>query len=220
MTPVLERIGVAGIVPVVVIDHAADAEPLGAALLDAGLEAVEVTFRTPAAAAAVERMAKAFPSMIVGAGTVVEVGTAEAAIDNGARFVVSPALDAKVVRHCLGRGVTVIPGALTPTEIAAAAGLGLDVVKLFPAEPAGGTAYLEAVSAPFGRMKFFPTGGISEKNLAAWLRLPSVLACGGSWMVKRELIAGGKFGEITRLGKAALEIVAATRSGTGPGPRG
>ena len=149
--------------------------------------------------------------MTVGAGTVLSVGTAREAVARGASFIVSPGFDASIVDDCVARGVTVIPGALTPTEISAAMSRGIGVVKFFPAEASGGLDYLAAVSAPFPKMKFVPTGGITESNLARYLRFPPVLACGGSWMVKRETISAGEFGEITRLGRAALRIVSEIR---------
>ncbi len=212
MNDALGHIARLGIIPVVVIDRAEDARPLGAALLEAGLSVVEVTFRTGSAAAAIETLASTFPEMLVGAGTVLSVETAREAVARGASFVVSPGFDPLVVDDCIARGVTVIPGALTPTEISAAMSRGVGVVKYFPAEASGGVDYLAAVSAPFPTMKYIPTGGISESNLGRYLRFPPVLACGGSWMVKRETISAGNFDEITRLGREALRIVSEVRA--------
>lgn len=208
---VFEEIGRIGVVPVAVIDNEEDAQPLGAALLEAGLPVVEVTFRTGSAAAALATLSGAFPDMVVGAGTVLSVNTAAEAIAGGASFIVSPGYGRDVVDHCLEGGIPVIPGVLTPTEISMAAGRGLGVVKLFPSGPSGGVEYLRAVSAPFPDMRFIPTGGVTEGNLPDYLRHSSVLACGGSWMVKRELIAGKKFGEISRLAKTAVKIVSDVR---------
>ena len=216
MSTVLGRIAGLGIIPVVVIDREEDARPLGAALLEAGLDAVEVTYRTASAGAAISTLAESFPRMLVGAGTVLSVETAREAVGRGASFIVSPGLDERVVEDCQARDVPVFPGALTPTEIAAAASLGVGVVKFFPAEAAGGIDYLAAISAPFPEMKFIPTGGIAPSNLERYLRFPAVVACGGSWMVKRETISAGKFGEITRLASEALQAVSQARSPGAP----
>jgi len=211
MNSVLEKLGSFGVVPVVVIPDAQHAGPLAAALHAGGLDCVEVTLRTAAGLDAIAAIARAHPSMLTGAGTVLTVEQAKAAAGNGAAFVVSPGLNRKVVEYCLGAGVPVTPGVVTPTEIEAALDLGLDVVKFFPAEPSGGLAYLKAVSAPYGGVRFIPTGGIDEKNLAAYLQFKPVLACGGSWMVKKELIEAGRFDEIERLTAGAVRAVKAAR---------
>ncbi|MGA9117026.1 MAG: bifunctional 4-hydroxy-2-oxoglutarate aldolase/2-dehydro-3-deoxy-phosphogluconate aldolase [Bacteroidota bacterium] len=201
MHELIARIGRLKLIPVVVMEDPAGAEPLASALMEAGLPIMEVTFRTAAAARVLERAALAQPEMLLGAGTVLTVEQAKQATGAGARFVVSPGLQAPVVEWCLNAGVPVLPGVLTPTEIAEAAAMGLEAVKLFPVEAAGGVGYLKAVAAPFPRMRFVPTGGITEENLLSYLELRQVLACGGSWMVRPELLSAGRFdlvGEETR----------------------
>jgi 2-dehydro-3-deoxyphosphogluconate aldolase / (4S)-4-hydroxy-2-oxoglutarate aldolase len=195
------------VLPVVVLDNAADAEPLAAALLAGGLHCAEVTFRTAAAADAIATMAKR-TDMLVGAGTVLTAAQVDAAVDAGAQFVVSPGLGPSVVRRCAERGVPVFPGVATATEIQQALELGLDTLKFFPAGQLGGPAMLKALSAPFRSVRFVPTGGVSAANLAEYLALPSVLAVGGTWMVAPELVAAGNFDEVTR---RTAEAVATAR---------
>jgi 2-dehydro-3-deoxyphosphogluconate aldolase/(4S)-4-hydroxy-2-oxoglutarate aldolase len=207
MNKVLEQIGLHGIVPVVVINDAAHAGPLAEALLGGGLACIEVTFRTAAAQAAIGTIAKQYPDMLLGAGTVLTVDQVKSAVDLGSRYVVSPGLNRKVVEYCLANGIPVTPGVATPTEIESALDLGLEAVKFFPAEASGGLPYLKAIAAPYKKLKFIPTGGIDEANLLGYLKFPSVLACGGSWMVKAELIAGGKFDEIQRLTAQAVNVM-------------
>ncbi len=206
MNALFSQLRAFGIIPVVVIDNEDSAEPLAQALIDGGLPCAEITFRTAAAENAIQRIAAKYPSMLVGAGTVLSVDQAKKALDAGAKFIVSPGLNQKVVEFCLHQHVTVIPGVLTPTEVSAAIDLGLEVVKFFPAEASGGVAYLKAISAPFKGIKFIPTGGIDESNLLSYLQLPSVLACGGSWMVKPELIASCRFDEIAQVTARAVRI--------------
>ena len=205
MNPILEKIGQLKIVPVVVIQDERDAEPLAQALLDGGLPTMEITFRTDAAKAAIGRIAKSHSAIVLGAGTVLSVDQVKAAVDAGARYIVSPGIPPKVVEYCLKKGICVTPGVVTPTEIAAALEYGLEVVKFFPAEASGGIEYLKAISAPFPNLKFIPTGGIDESNLLPYLQHPKVLAVGGSWMVKPALIAGKQFEEITRLTAQAVQ---------------
>jgi 2-dehydro-3-deoxyphosphogluconate aldolase/(4S)-4-hydroxy-2-oxoglutarate aldolase len=212
MNSVLQRLGSFGVVPVVVIPDARHASPLAAALQAGGLGCVEVTLRTPAGLDSISAITRAHPSMLTGAGTVLSIDQAKAAADRGAKFIVSPGLNRKVVEYCLGVGLPVTPGVVTPTEIEAALDLGLEVVKFFPAEPSGGLSYLKAVSAPYGGIRFIPTGGIDEKNLSGYLRFKPVLACGGSWMVKKELIEAGGFEQIERLTAGAVEAVRASRA--------
>ena len=205
MSAVIDQLSLYGIVPVIVIDDPRDAVPLAQALVDGGLPCAEVTFRTGAAREAIAAIAKSFPDVLIGAGTVLTVDQVNAAADHGARFIVSPGLNPKVVELCLAKGIPVIPGVSTPSDVEAALALGLSVVKFFPAEASGGVSYLKAMSAPYKGMRFIPTGGIDESNLLAYLRVPSVVACGGSWMVKNDLIAGKRFDEVTRLTRRAVQ---------------
>ena len=190
MNRTLERIGECGIVPVAVINAPEAALPLARALLAGGLPCIEVTFRTAAAGAAIEAIARECPELLLGAGTVLSVDQVNRALDCGARFIVAPGLNRKVVEHCLAQNVPVTPGVLTPSEIEAALELGLEVVKFFPAEAGGGLKYLKAVSAPYKSLRFIPTGGIDESNLSGYLSFRPVLACGGSWMVSAAAVEG------------------------------
>jgi 2-dehydro-3-deoxyphosphogluconate aldolase/(4S)-4-hydroxy-2-oxoglutarate aldolase len=202
-----------GLVPVVTVDRAADAEPLGRALLAGGLPCAEITFRTGAAAAVIEVLTRTFPEMLVGAGTVLTVQQAAAAVDAGSRFVVSPGFDRSVVDWCLAQRVPVAPGVMTATEITRAVNTGLDFLKFFPAEAAGGVETLRAMASVFEGVRFMPTGGISSRNLADYLTLPMVSACGGSWLAPSTLLDNGDFTEITRRAAAAVEIVRRVRAG-------
>jgi 2-dehydro-3-deoxyphosphogluconate aldolase / (4S)-4-hydroxy-2-oxoglutarate aldolase len=197
------------VVPVVEIPRVEDAVPLAIALADGGLPCAEITFRTAAAAAAIAAISAALPEFLVGAGTVLSVRQAEEAVAAGARFLVSPGFDDAVVGFARDNGVPVLPGVCTPSEIIRAVSHGLDVVKFFPAEAAGGLSYLKAVAAPFGAMRFVPTGGIGPTNLTSYLEHPQVVACGGSWMVKRQTIADGDFATITRLTAEAVSLAEA-----------
>lgn len=208
MTTVLDRLALSRLVPVVVVDRAADAWPLAQALKSGGLPCAEVTFRTAAAEDAIREMAKD-PDLLVGAGTVVRADQVDVAVRAGASFVVSPGFSLAVVRRCQELGVPVLPGVATPSEVMMALDAGLDVVKFFPAEANGGVSALRAIGAPFSMMRFVPTGGITAANLAGYLALPSVLAVGGSWMVAPKLIAAGDFGEVSRLTAEAVAIVRA-----------
>ena len=199
------------VIPVVEIPRVEDAVPLARALVDAGLPCAEITFRTASAAQAIEAIATSVPDIRVGAGTVVTIAQAEAALAAGASFIVAPGFDPAVVDFALGHGVPIVPGVCTPTEVGMALGRGLSVLKLFPAEAAGGVAYLKALAAPFGDVRFVPTGGIGPDNLAAYLAVKQVIACGGSWMVKKALIAAGEFDTIRTLATQAREIACAAR---------
>jgi 2-dehydro-3-deoxyphosphogluconate aldolase/(4S)-4-hydroxy-2-oxoglutarate aldolase len=210
---ILQQMRNFGVVPVVEIDRAEDAIDLGQALLDGGLPCAEITFRTAAAEEAIRRITSELPDVLLGAGTVMNVEQAGKAVSAGARFIVSPGFDAKVVSWCLEHEVMVTPGVATPTEINMALDYGLSILKFFPAEALGGVKTLKAISAPYINIKFIPTGGVNLENLADYLRLPSVHACGGSWLVRRSLIKDGNFNEITRLVREALEIVHQVRSG-------
>jgi 2-dehydro-3-deoxyphosphogluconate aldolase / (4S)-4-hydroxy-2-oxoglutarate aldolase len=207
MDRTLEQVGRVGILPVAIINDETKAVQLARVLCESGLPAIEVTFRTKAAASVIERIAADSLNIIVGAGTILTTDQAQAAIDAGARFIVSPGLSTKVIEYCLKKAFPVIPGIATPTEIQQALEYGLDVVKFFPAEACGGLQYLKAISAPFKELKFIPTGGIEQSTLLPYLRHPNVLACGGSWMVHPDLINAGKFDEIGTLSRQAVSLM-------------
>ena len=207
MNSVLEQIGKTGIVPVVVLNKAGDAEPLAQALINGGLPCAEVTFRTDAAEESIKTIAKKFPQMFVGAGTVLTTEQVDRAIGAGAKFIVSPGFNPKVVEYCIKNNYPVCPGIMTPTELEMALGFGLDVVKFFPAENAGGLKMIKAMAAPYTMMKFMPTGGINTTNIRDYLSCDKILACGGSWMVKGELVKEGNFAEIEKLTAEAAKIV-------------
>ena len=211
MTDILDTLGRMGVVPVVKIDRAGDAVDLGKALAAGGLPCAEITFRTEAAEEAIRRIASNLPEVILGAGTVRSVDQADRAVSAGAKFIVSPGFNEKVVDWCLDNGVAVTPGVATPTEIEMATDKGLTILKFFPAEAFGGIKTLKAISAPYVGIKFIPTGGISRNNLADYLALPSVHCCGGSWLVKADLIAAGNFDEVTRLAQDAVSVVGQVR---------
>jgi Entner-Doudoroff aldolase len=204
---ILEQLSETKIVPVVVLDDAKDAAPLAKAMIAGGLPVAEVTFRTAAAADAIRTMAK-IDSMLVGAGTVLTVEQVNQAKECGAQFIVSPGTNLDVVRRSLELGLTVIPGAVTPTEIQTLLAEGISTVKFFPANVYGGAKAIKSLSAPFGGVSFVPTGGISASNVKEYLDLPSIPAVGGSWMVPKNEISAGNFDEITRL---CAEAIAATR---------
>ncbi|MBR3837544.1 MAG: bifunctional 4-hydroxy-2-oxoglutarate aldolase/2-dehydro-3-deoxy-phosphogluconate aldolase [Clostridia bacterium] len=207
MKELLKKIEEKGVLPVIKIQNADDAEPLAAALLAGGLPAAEITFRTAAAEEAIARMHKAYPKMLIGAGTVLTCEQADRAMNAGATFIVSPGLNPKVVGHCVEKGYPVIPGICTPTELECALGFGLEVVKFFPAEAAGGLPMIKAMSAPYGAVRFMPTGGINQKNILNYLSNPKVLCCGGSWMVPEDLLLAGDFAGIEALVKEAVALV-------------
>jgi 2-dehydro-3-deoxyphosphogluconate aldolase/(4S)-4-hydroxy-2-oxoglutarate aldolase len=207
MNDILKKIGDLGIVPVVKLDDAADAVPLGKALIEGGLPVAEITFRTAAAEQAIRNITSELPEVLVGAGTVLNVEQAQRAIDAGALFIVSPGFNPAVVEFCINKGIPITPGCSNPSDLDMALGFGLEVVKFFPAEAFGGLSTLKAISAPYGMLKFIPTGGISAKNLNDYLAFPKILACGGSWMVKDDLIKTGNFAEITRLTSEAVNIM-------------
>jgi 2-dehydro-3-deoxyphosphogluconate aldolase/(4S)-4-hydroxy-2-oxoglutarate aldolase len=205
MEAILERVCAQGLIPVAVIDDHAAAAPLGRALTAAGCEVIEVTFRTAAAERAIADLAEQ-GTLLVGAGTVIRPQQVDAARAAGARFIVSPGFDPRVVERCLELGLPVVPGVASASEIMAALAAGLSLVKLFPAEALGGLALLRALHAPFPDVRFIPTGGLTEQNAPGYLRLPYVAAIGGSWMVAPSLIAAGDFDAITRLTVAALAV--------------
>lgn len=201
-----EKLASIGIIPVIKINDAEKAVPLTRALCAGGLPAAEVTFRTPAAAEAIRRIRAEVPAVCVCAGTVLNAETAERAVEAGAEAVISPGTNPAVVKWCLEMGVPVIPGCATPTEVEACMRMGLDFVKLFPAEVVGGVAMLKALAGPYSHMAFMPTGGVSPENAAAYLAQKNVVCCGGSWMVPEKLLESGDFAAIERLARAAAEI--------------
>lgn len=204
---VLERLRNAGVVPVVVLERAEDAVPVARAMLAGGVDVMEITFRTAAAAEAIRNVAAECPEMLVGAGTVLTVEQCEKAVALGAKFIVSPGFDAEIVDWCVERGVAVAPGCVTPTEIMAALKRGLSVVKFFPAGIYGGLKAMKALAAPFGQVKFIPTGGVSADNLAEYAAAPFVHAVGGSWLCPKADVAAGNFARIAELCAQSRRIV-------------
>ena len=207
MNEVLEQFQKLGVIPVVVIDDAKDAAPLAKALVEGGLPCAEVTFRTAAAEEAIRIMCREYPEMLVGAGTVLTIDQVDRAVAAGAKFIVSPGINPKVVDYCVKKNIPITPGTCNPSNVETALEFGLDVVKFFPAEPAGGLKYIKAIAAPYVGMKFMPTGGINEKNVRDYLAYDRILACGGSWMVKGDLIKAGDFEKIKELTAQAVQIV-------------
>ncbi len=206
MGDIYEEIEKLKVVPVVVLDDDRDAVDLAKALIEGGLPCAEVTFRTKAAKGAIEKMLKAYPDMLVGAGTVLTTSQVDEALDAGAKFIVSPGLNEDVVKYCFAKNVPVFPGVVTPSEIDKARALGLTVVKFFPAEAAGGLKMLKAMSAPYSDMRFMPTGGISADNISDYLSFDKIIACGGSWMVKKDYIKNGDFEKIKELTMEAVKL--------------
>jgi 2-dehydro-3-deoxyphosphogluconate aldolase / (4S)-4-hydroxy-2-oxoglutarate aldolase len=211
VTDLVESLG-QRVVPVVVLDDADRAEGLADALVAGGLHVAEVTFRTAAATEAIRRMAK-HPEFVVGAGTVVRAEQVDQAVDAGARFVVSPGLSPAVVARARERGIDVLPGVVTPSEVITALDLGLSTLKFFPAAQYGGVATLKALASPFPDVRFIPTGGVSLANLSDYLALPTVPAVGGSWMVPRDLMAAGDFAAITELTTQTVRAAASVPQG-------
>lgn len=199
MEEIINKLSELRVVPVIAIDDAEKAVPLAGALTRGGLPCAEITFRTAQAEEAMRRIAKHVPELLLGAGTVLTTEQADRAANAGAKFVVTPGFNPRVVDHCISRGIPIIPGCSTPSDMEQAIERGLRVVKFFPAEQSGGLAYIKAVSAPYSMLSFMPTGGISPKNLKDYLSFNKIFACGGSWMVKKELISEGRFDEIERL---------------------
>jgi 2-dehydro-3-deoxyphosphogluconate aldolase/(4S)-4-hydroxy-2-oxoglutarate aldolase len=204
MNPIIEEIGKIGIVPVIALDDAKDAKPLAEALFKGGLPVAEVTFRTEAAEESIRIMAREFPDMLVGAGTVLTIEQVDRAVSAGAKFIVSPGLNPRVVFYCVGKNIPMLPGISSPSDVEAAIELGLDTVKFFPAEAAGGIEMIKAMSAPYSKMKFMPTGGITADNLKEYLDFDKIVACGGSWMVKKDLVTAGSFDKIEALTREAV----------------
>ena len=207
-----EQIEKLGLVPVVVLHDAKDAKPLAQALCQGGLPCAEVTFRTDAAEESIKIMASEYPDMFVGAGTVLTIDQVDRAVAAGAKFIVSPGFDPEIVDYCLSKNIPVFPGCITPSEVAQAVKRGLKVVKFFPAEQFGGVATIKAMAAPYVGLKFMPTGGVNAKNLESYLSCDKIVACGGSWMVKGDLVKAGKFDEIKTLTEEAVKLAAQIRN--------
>ena len=211
MNEVLEKIQKIGIVPVVVLNDAKDAAPLAKALCDGGLPCAEVTFRTDAAEESIRIMTEKYPEMLVGAGTVLTTEQVDRAVAAGAKFIVSPGFDPEIVDYCIEKGITVTPGCVTPSEVAQGVKRGLKVLKFFPAEQFGGVATIKAMTAAYVGIKIMPTGGINPKNVREYLACDKIFACGGSWMVKGDMIKAGEFDKIEAMTKEAVEIVKEVR---------
>lgn len=207
MNDVLQQIAQIGIVPVVRIDEAETALPLAKALLDGGLPCAEITFRTEQAEGAIRDISRKYPEMLVGAGTVLTVEQAKRAIDAGAKFIVTPGFNPKVVEHCLAAGTPITPGVSSASDIDMALNYGIEIVKFFPAEASGGIKAIKALAAPYGKVRFMPTGGIGPGNLLDYLCFSKVLACGGSWMVDPARVAAKDFAGITVMTKEAVQLV-------------
>ena len=202
-----DQIASYGVVPVVVLNDAKDAEPLAQALVEGGLPVAEVTFRTDAAEESIKIMSTKYPDMLVGAGTVLTKEQVDRAIGAGAKFIVSPGFDPEIVDYCLEKGYPVYPGIITPSELAQAVKRGLEVVKFFPAEQFGGVSTIKALAAPYTQVKFMPTGGVNAKNLPDYLGFNKIIACGGSWMVKGDLVKAGEFDKIKEMTAEAVKLV-------------
>jgi len=204
MQDIFERIGKIGIIPVIKIDDAKNAVPLARALAGGGIPCAEITFRTASGEEAIRRISSDVPGLLIGAGTVLTVEQVGQAVAAGAQFIVSPGFSPAVVAACKGKGIPVIPGCANPTDIQQALEFGLDVVKFFPAEQAGGIDYIKAIAAPFQNIRFIPTGGINQQNISRYMSFNKVLACGGSWMADAELINSGSFEKIGALSREAV----------------
>lgn len=204
---VYQKIKELKLIPVAVINNADDAVPLGEALIEAGLPIIEVTFRTEAAVESIKRLTKKIPEIIVGAGTVLKVDQVKDVIETGAHFIVTPGFNPKIVDYCIQVKIPIIPGVNTPTMVEWALEKGLRIVKFFPANLSGGPDMLKSLAGPYPEMKFVPTGGINTDTVIEYLKLSNVIACGGSWIVKKDLISSGQFEEIKRLTKTAISLI-------------
>ena len=208
---VLEKIKKSGIIPVVTIERSDDAVELAKALMDGGLNCMEVTFRTELAADSIKNIKEKFPEMIIGAGTVLNVGQVVDAIKAGADFIVSPGSNENVIKYCKLNKIIIIPGVVTGSEIEKNLEFGIDVMKFFPAEQAGGLNYLKAIHGPYKDVRFMPTGGLNPTNVEAYLKTDFVIACGGSWMVKPDMIKQKQFNIISELAREAASLVEKVR---------
>jgi 2-dehydro-3-deoxyphosphogluconate aldolase/(4S)-4-hydroxy-2-oxoglutarate aldolase len=207
MNSVTEQIAKLKILPVVTVRDPSDAAPLAEALTAGGIPAVEITFRAAGAEEALRAVCRAFPEMLAGAGTVLTPAQAESAVAAGAKFIVSPGFDAETVRFCRKAGVPVFPGCVTATEVQQALREGLDVLKFFPAEAAGGLKTIKALSAPFPGVRWMPTGGISPRNLTEYLSFPKILACGGSFLAPESDMKAKDWGRITETCRTTVGLI-------------
>ena len=202
---IIKQIQALGVVPVIAINDVENAVPLAKALCRGGLPAAEITFRTDCAAEAIRRIREEVPEMLVGAGTVLTEEQVDGALEAGSQFIVTPGFNPAIVKYAISKGAIIMPGTATPGEMEQAMSLGLDVVKFFPAEQNGGVAKLKAVAAPYSKLRFMPTGGVNEKNISQYLSFDKIIACGGTWMVKKELIDKGDWDAIEKLTRGAVE---------------
>ncbi len=203
----VEALKACRLVPVIVVDKPEEILPLAEALVKGGLPVAEVTFRSPAAPGAIKLLKEKMPEVLLGAGTVLTKEQVDIAVESGASFIVAPGFNPEIVKYALGKGQIMVPGISTPSEAEQAMYLGLDVLKFFPAEQNGGPAMLKALASVYPNLRIMPTGGITPENVKSYLDLPNVIACGGSWMVKKDLIAAGEFGKIETLVREALAAV-------------
>ena len=211
MSSVMDRISACGIVPVINLKSADQAVPLGRALLAGGIDVMEITFRSDAACASIQKVCEELPEVLAGAGTVTTCEQIDMAIAAGAKFIVSPGLSVKLVEYAQKKNIPILPGTVTPSEILTGLELGLDTFKFFPAGQYGGIKTMKALSAPYGSIKFLPTGGVNASNLAEYLAFDKIIAVGGSWMVDKKLVDAGEFDTITAMTKEATDIFHSVR---------
>ena len=211
MSTMADKFEELGVIPVVVLNDAKDALPLAKALYEGGLPCAEVTFRTAAAEESIRQMHEAYPDMVLAAGTVLTTEQVDRAVAAGAKFIVSPGFDPEIVDYCLEKEILVLPGCVTPSEVAQGVKRGLKVLKFFPAEQYGGVATIKAMAAAYVGIQFMPTGGINPKNVKDYLACDKIFACGGSWMVKGDMIEAGEFDKIEALTKEAVAIIKEVR---------
>lgn len=204
---IIKKIGELKLIPVVIIENSENAIPLGQALIETGLPIIEITFRTQAAEQSISDLTNEISDLFVGAGTVLKIEQVKKAVNAGARFIVTPGFNPKIVDYCIDNRIPIIPGVNTPSMVEWALDKGLKIVKFFPANLSGGTKMLKSLAGPYPEMKFIPTGGINNECLIDYLKLSNVFACGGSWIVKKDLISSGQFEEIKRLTKNALTLI-------------
>jgi 2-dehydro-3-deoxyphosphogluconate aldolase / (4S)-4-hydroxy-2-oxoglutarate aldolase len=207
MNDIMKQLGAAGLLPVIKIDREEDAVPLVSALLEGGLPVAEITFRTAAAAGAIQAINKALPSVILGAGTILTTRQVDEAMDAGAKYLVSPGFNPAIVEYALKKGIPMTPGTCTPSEVEQASALGLDILKFFPAEQFGGVAMIKTFYSVYPHIKFIPTGGVTIGNLAEYAKQPNIHAVGGTWMVHPDLIKNKDWAKITQLAAQAVTVL-------------